>query len=148
MHKVIHDKNTNFVSCLCKKFNSEGILFKHILTLLKKLQVTLLPNAYILKRLQVTLVMDDDGEEINDCKDKLLFLQRTKLFHFASKVIDQVFSSEKASQMFIDSLEDLHKRVKSIMNSCKNKGVLRKYNSIRQPQFNETLEVMFKRCGK
>ena len=78
---------------------------------MKKLQVTLLPDAYILKIwtkiAKLEKVVDDDGEEIKDCKDKLLLLWRTKLFHFASEVIDQVVSSEESSQMFIDSLENL-----------------------------------------
>ena len=50
VHKVIHDKNTNFVSCIFKKFNNESVPCKHILALLKELQLTLLPAAYILKR--------------------------------------------------------------------------------------------------
>ena len=152
VHKVIRDKNINFVSCICKNFNNKGIPCKHIIALLKKLQVTLLPDAYILKIwtkiAKLEKVVDDDGEEIKDCKDKLLLLRRTKLFHFASEVIDQVVSSEESSQMFIDSLEDLRKKVKSIMISCKNGGVLGKDIFIRQLQFNEPLEVRFKGCGK
>ncbi|ESR49288.1 hypothetical protein CICLE_v10033482mg [Citrus x clementina] len=92
-------------------FNNKGIPCKHIIALLKKLQVTLLPDAYILKIwtkiAKLEKVVDDDGEEIKDCKDKSLLLRRTKLFHFASEVIDQVVSSEESSQMFIDSLENL-----------------------------------------
>lgn len=115
VHKVFHDKNTNFVSCIFKKFNNESIPYKHILALLKELQVTLLPAAYILKRwtkvANLEKVMDDDGEEINDYKDKSLFLQRTKLFHFTSEVIDRVVSSEEVSQLFTNSLEDLLKKL-------------------------------------
>ena len=34
------------------------------------------------------------------------------------------------------------------MNNSKNRGVLGKDSSIRQPQFNEPLKVRFKGCGK
>ena len=58
-------KNINFVSCICKKFNNKGIPCKHILALLKKLQVTLLSDAYILKRwakiAKLEKVVDDDA---------------------------------------------------------------------------------------
>lgn len=74
--------------------------------------------------------MDDDGEEINDCKDKSLFLRRTKLFHFTSKVINQVVLSKEASQMFTDSLEDLLKKVTSVINSGKSREVSEKDSSV------------------
>lgn len=73
--QVVHDKSTNFVSRICKKFDNKGIPCKNILALLNKSQVTSLHDAYILKRwTKVSKLGRDNGKEINNCNDKSLFL--------------------------------------------------------------------------
>lgn len=114
--EVVHDKDSDIFSCICKKFESEGILCTHILALFNKLQIHSMPHAYILKRWTKAAkherVVDDDGFEINDCLDNSLLFRRNKLFQLASNVIDKVVFSEEASKIFTDSLEGVHEKVK------------------------------------
>lgn len=45
VRNILCDKNLDFVSCHCKKFKSEGISCRHILTyLLKNMQIVFLPS--------------------------------------------------------------------------------------------------------
>ncbi|KAL9441421.1 hypothetical protein AB3S75_019998 [Citrus x aurantiifolia] len=150
--EVLYDKNLDFVSCICKKFESEGITCTHMLALFKKLQTSFMPNIYILKRwtkaAKLEKVINGDGVEINDCSDKSILLRRTKLFHLASNVIDKAVLSEAASKLVIENLEDAQEKVKLVMKSCRSEGVLEKNSGMQQPHFNEPLQVMAKGCGK
>ncbi|XP_024043082.1 protein FAR1-RELATED SEQUENCE 5-like [Citrus clementina] len=150
--EVVYDKKLDFVSCICKKFESEGIPCTHMLALFKKLQISFMPNIYILQRwtkaAKLERVIDGDGVEINDCSNKSILLKRTKLFQLASNVIDKAVLSEATSKLVIENLEDALEKVKLVMKSCKSEGVLEKNSGMQQPHFNEPLQVRAKGCGK
>ncbi|XP_015389958.1 protein FAR1-RELATED SEQUENCE 5-like [Citrus sinensis] len=150
--EVVYDKKLDFVSCICKKFESEGIPCTHMLALFKKLQISFMPNIYTLKRwtkaTKLERVIDGDGVEINDCSDKSILLRRTKLFQLASNVIDKAVLSEATSKLVIENLEDALEKVKLVMKSCRSEGVLEKNSGLQQPHFNEPLQVRAKGCGK
>ncbi|KAH9703161.1 ras-related protein RABE1a [Citrus sinensis] len=105
---VKHDFSAEMSSS--QRAESNHAFFKslsHLIEVVSEDEENRIYNVIWTKIAKLEKVVDDDGEEIKDCKDKSLLLRRTKLFHFASEVIDQVVSSEESSQMFIDSLENL-----------------------------------------
>ena len=48
--ELLYDKKLKFVSWICKKIESEGIPCTHMLALFMKLQISFMPNIYILKK--------------------------------------------------------------------------------------------------
>lgn len=90
----------------------------------------------------------DDGFEINDCSDNSLLFRRNRLFQLASNVIDKVVFSEEASKIFIDTLEGVLEKVKSVMSACDSEGDSEKNSSVQQPHFDEPLQVRAKECDK
>ncbi|KAL5848973.1 hypothetical protein ACOSQ4_006986 [Xanthoceras sorbifolium] len=59
-----------FASCSCKKFESEEIPYKHILSYFNLMLVAFLPSRYILKRwtkaAKCDVVVDDKGMKISN----------------------------------------------------------------------------------
>lgn len=150
--EVFYDKKLDFVSCICKKFESEGIQCTNMLALFKKLQIHFMPDIYIQKRwtkaAKLERVMDEDGVEINDCSHKFILLRQTKLFRLAPNVIDKAVLSEATSKIVVESLEDALEKVQSTMESCKNERVSEKNSGVQQLHFNEPLQVGAKGCGR
>ncbi|XP_061993877.1 protein FAR-RED IMPAIRED RESPONSE 1-like [Rosa rugosa] len=91
--ELTYEKNSDFASCSCRKFDSEGLPCRHVLAYLIKIQdVDKLPIQYILKRwtkaVRQRVVIDSYGMEIKD--NKALLARRTKLFQHATYAIDKV----------------------------------------------------------
>ncbi|KAL5787412.1 hypothetical protein ACOSP7_004361 [Xanthoceras sorbifolium] len=107
-----------FPSCSCKKFDSEGIPYRHLLSYINLMQVAFLPSHYILKRwtkaAKCDVVVDDKGTEISDFQDKLMLTRCTRLFQLASNVIENVVASEEASKILEDDLNNVLSKVKSV----------------------------------
>ncbi|TXG54219.1 hypothetical protein EZV62_019475 [Acer yangbiense] len=109
VREIVVEKNQNFASCSCKKFESEGIPCRHILSYLSKMKInSYLPDHYILKRwtqfVKRDKVIDEIGLEIIDFSNKSFLLRRSALFELASKVIDHAAHSEEASKILQDNL--------------------------------------------
>ncbi|KAL6210295.1 hypothetical protein ACLB2K_015528 [Fragaria x ananassa] len=112
--KLIRENETH---CVCRKWESEGLPCRHVLSYLIKIQdVDKLPIQYILKRwtkeARQSLVLDSDGVEIKD--NKALLARRTKLLQHATDAVDKTIISDDASQLLIDSLDVFLKNVKSL----------------------------------
>ncbi|KAL6175580.1 hypothetical protein ACLB2K_052219 [Fragaria x ananassa] len=98
--EVIYKKGSDFASCSCRKWESEGLPCRHILCYLIKIQdVDKLPVQYILKRwtkvARQSVVLDSNGVEIK--YNKALFVRRTKLLQHATYAIDKAIVSDEAS---------------------------------------------------
>ena len=68
VRKIAYDKDLDFASCSCKKFESEGIPCRHILATLRLFGNIPLPNQYIMKRwtkgAKSQIIYDKEGAEI------------------------------------------------------------------------------------
>ena len=69
VRELLYDKDLDFASCTCKKFDSAGIPCRHIIAYLCKFDdLGKLPDKYILKRwtkpAQYGAVVDDNGVDI------------------------------------------------------------------------------------
>ncbi|TXG57321.1 hypothetical protein EZV62_018634 [Acer yangbiense] len=121
IREIVFRKELDFTSCSCKKFESEGILCRHILAYLNHMQVRSLPNQYILKRWTQTAkcnkVIDKDGLEINDFFDKSFMVRRMRLFQLATYVIDKAACNEDASKILEDILNNAILDIKSTLSS-------------------------------
>ncbi|KAL6140113.1 hypothetical protein ACLB2K_058414 [Fragaria x ananassa] len=151
--QISYDKHTDFASCTCKKFESEGIPCRHILGYLLKVQeVDQLPDQYILKRwtkaANADVVKDLDGLEITDTNG--LVVKRSKLFHHASLVIDKVLTSpDEAQTIFIEALDNVLDKLKQMQVSInESEKIGKKLSTDLQHRYNEPTEIKANDSGK
>ncbi|KAI5352026.1 hypothetical protein L3X38_004917 [Prunus dulcis] len=92
VREVMVDKVVDYASCICKKFEFEGILCRHVLAYMKMKQTEYLSNKYILKRrtraAKSDIVMEEGGMEITECDDNSLLIRQTRLSKLAFELID------------------------------------------------------------
>ncbi|KAL6206780.1 hypothetical protein ACLB2K_024026 [Fragaria x ananassa] len=148
--EVIYQKGSNFASCSCRKWESEGLLCRHILCYLIKIQdVDKLHVQYILKRwtkaARQSVVLDSNRVEIKD--NKTFFVRRTKLLQHATYAIDKAIVSDEASQLLMESLDDFLEKFNRLSNG-NLAPVLETETPTIQHVFNEPVEVRAKGCGK
>ncbi|XP_024178948.1 protein FAR1-RELATED SEQUENCE 5-like [Rosa chinensis] len=118
--ELTYEKAFDFASCSCRKFESEGLPCRHVLSYLIKIQdVDKLPIQYILKRwtkaARQSLVLDSDGMEVKD--NKALLARRTKLFQHAIDAIDKAMVSDEASQLFMECLDAFLENIKTLIGN-------------------------------
>lgn len=151
--EVIYEKYSNFASCSCRKFESEGLPCRHVLSYLIKIQdIDELPIQYILKRWTKSArhgtVFDSHGIEIHD--NKALLERRTKLLQHATGAIDKAMVSDMASQLFMESIDNFFENIKTLAGneSGQNAIVLEAKSGSIQHTFNEPNQVRAKGCGR
>ncbi|KAL5808420.1 hypothetical protein ACOSQ3_029111 [Xanthoceras sorbifolium] len=68
--EIICEKPSGFASCSCKKIESEGIPCRHFMTYFNLMQITFLPNQYILKKwtkvAKCDVIIDDKSTKIKN----------------------------------------------------------------------------------
>ncbi|XP_061993349.1 protein FAR1-RELATED SEQUENCE 5-like [Rosa rugosa] len=151
--ELTYEKVSDFASCSCRKFETEGLPCRHVLSYLIKIQdVDKLPIQYILKRwtkaARQSLVLDSDGMEVKD--NKALLARRTKLFQHATDAIDKAMVSDEASQLFMECLDAFLENLKTLIgNEARESAVVleTKIDAI-QHIFNEPNQVRAKGCGR
>ncbi|KAK9922272.1 hypothetical protein M0R45_030744 [Rubus argutus] len=126
-------------------------IFWHFFIFIKL--VDKLHDQYILKRwtksAKSDFVFDCAGVEITDNKN--LLARRSKLCQYAVDVIDKIMGNEEASNMFIDSLETILEKYKSMGvdgDIVKTPIVPGKKSLPSQHVYNEPVQVRAKGCGK
>nr|XP_048326723.1 protein FAR1-RELATED SEQUENCE 5-like [Ziziphus jujuba var. spinosa] len=69
VREIAYDKELDFASCTCKKFESKGLPYRHILAFLRLFGNIPLPNQYIMKRwtrgAKSQIITDKQGVEIS-----------------------------------------------------------------------------------
>ncbi|XP_073062997.1 protein FAR1-RELATED SEQUENCE 5-like isoform X2 [Primulina eburnea] len=65
VRQVVFNKQNHEIKCSCSKFETMGILCKHVLTVFNSFDVTVLPNCYILKRWMknIKTIVNNDFKE-------------------------------------------------------------------------------------
>ncbi|KAM5581168.1 hypothetical protein ABKV19_010407 [Rosa sericea] len=151
--ELTYEKDSDFASCSCRKFESEGLPCRHVLSYLIKIQdVDKLPTQYVLKRwtkaARQSVVLDSDGMEIKD--NKALLARRTKLLQHATDAIDKAMVSEEASQLFMKSLDAFFDNIKTLIGNESQQNVVVLETKVDNVQhiFNEPDQVRAKGCGR
>ncbi|KAI5340630.1 hypothetical protein L3X38_019904 [Prunus dulcis] len=101
--EVVYVKDSDHASCSCKRFESVGIICKHIVALFRRDQIEYMPDKYILKRWKKTaksgLVSDANGNEIKDSADPGLLIRRSTMSRLASDVVEDALMSEEGCEL-------------------------------------------------
>ncbi|XP_062005976.1 protein FAR1-RELATED SEQUENCE 5-like [Rosa rugosa] len=150
---LTYKKASDFASYSCRKFESEGLPCRHVLTYLIKIQdVDKLNIQYILKRwtkaARQSLVLDSNGMEVKD--NKALLARRTKLFQHAIDAIDKAMVSDEASQLFMECLDAFLENIKTLIGNESGQSAVvleTKIDAIQQI-FNEPNQVRARGCGR
>jgi zinc finger SWIM domain-containing protein 3 len=113
--RVLFDPVQISISCNCRKFETFGILCCHALKVFEANDVKLVPEKYILKRwtkdARSGIIHDIHANEVVE-NPKLSIAQRYRqLCSIMIKFAADVSSSESLSQLAIEGLQDLYKKV-------------------------------------
>ncbi|XP_074576130.1 protein FAR1-RELATED SEQUENCE 5-like [Curcuma longa] len=151
---LTHDKQKDYISCSCRKFEFEGIPCRHILAFFRITQVFHLPEQYILKRwtrdakVGGNYVLGEDQLSIND-PNKFLMSRHSRLSYKASLVIDDASLTDEGTGFFEEQLNCIHNKIRD-MNISKACSI----GSQRKNSMDGTLGVIdpslvrTKGCGK
>ncbi|XP_015902331.3 protein FAR1-RELATED SEQUENCE 9-like [Ziziphus jujuba] len=127
--EIAYDKVLDYASCTCKKFESEGIPYRHILAFSRLLINIALPNQYIMKRwtrvAKTQIIFDKQGVKISGKRSSMLMWQ-AKLFQLALEVIDKAITNEEVSVIMNDGLQSLLDKIKSIVINRKSGCIVEK----------------------
>ncbi|XP_024155754.1 protein FAR1-RELATED SEQUENCE 5-like [Rosa chinensis] len=152
--ELTYEKKSDFASCSCRMFDSQGFPCRHVLAYLIKIQdVDKLPIQYILKRwtkaARHRVVLDCNGMEIKD--NKALLARRTKLFQHATYAIDKVMVSDEATKLFMEALDAFLENIKPLISNEGGQTAVdletETNNATIRHIFNEPHQVRAKGCG-
>ncbi|KAL2453240.1 Protein FAR1-RELATED SEQUENCE 5 [Abeliophyllum distichum] len=151
---ITYYTETDFISCSCRTFEFNGYPCRHMISYLRKKQVLLLPDKYILRRWtkNAKLGYPDDlteGFSTDDSSSTSLMARHGLLSHKASLIVDEAELTDERSTFLIGEFESLHLRVKEIATTG-NIGLSR-YKSITRPDsvtIQDPSAVRAKGCGK
>lgn len=150
MRKIVEEKSLDYVSCSCKKFESEGVPYRHMLTYFNRKQIFKLPD--ILQRwtkaAKSARAIGDSSVNNGDVCDTSLLLRHNLLFRLASSVIDDAVISKEANDLVREGLESLHKRVKLITQTTNSTVSTPSVPRSEVILYNEPVKVRAKGCGK
>ncbi|KAL2503603.1 Protein FAR1-RELATED SEQUENCE 5 [Abeliophyllum distichum] len=111
--------DTDFVSCSCRTFEFKGYPCRHIVCFLKKKQVLLLPDKYILRRWTKNAKMVNTGFENNireDSSIQSLMGRHGLLSHKAQALVDDAALTDARCAFLIGEFETLNLKVNEIDN--------------------------------
>lgn len=164
VREILYEKDLGLASCSCKKFDSAGILCRHILAYLAKFHdLSELPNKYILKRWTKSTksrkVINDYGLRIVD--DSSYLLKRSQLIQSTLDVVDKALICEETCKIYTDGLHFINEQIDQfISNRPSIKVSSEKSNPLGgcatsshascsfENSYNEPSQVRAKRCGK
>ncbi|KAL2527812.1 Protein FAR1-RELATED SEQUENCE 5 [Abeliophyllum distichum] len=128
---------SDYISCNCWTFEFNGYPCRHMISYLRKKQVLLLPEKYILRRWTKNAKMScwqdpTSGFSTSDSSSMSLMARHGLLGHKASLIVDDAALTAARSTFFMDEFESLHLRVKEI-DDGDNIGIVR-HNSTNREQ--------------
>ncbi|KAL2484398.1 Protein FAR1-RELATED SEQUENCE 5 [Abeliophyllum distichum] len=144
----------DLISCSCQTFEFEGYPCRHMITYLKKKQVLLLPDKYILRRWTKNAKVVEQAYPSASISDggsssTSLMSRHGMLAHKCSLMVDDAALTDARTSFMMEEFESLHIRMKEIddggnlgFNRIGNKNRDER-NTINDPSF-----VRAKGCGK
>ncbi|XP_060674502.1 protein FAR-RED IMPAIRED RESPONSE 1-like [Ziziphus jujuba] len=149
--EISYDKGLNYVSCSCKKFESQGIPCRYILVFLRLCGNIPLPNKHIMKRwtrvAKFQMISDKQGVKVSGMGSSMLMWQ-AKLFQIASKVIDKAITNEESSVIVNDSLKGLLEKLNSLGGSKKSGDMFGKDSNVYDTALKDPSQVRANGCGQ
>ncbi|KAL2485612.1 Protein FAR1-RELATED SEQUENCE 5 [Abeliophyllum distichum] len=146
--------DTDFVSCSCRTFDFEGYPCRHMICFLKKKQVLLLPEKYILQRWTKNAkkgsACEPNASNFRDNSSLQSLMGRHGLLsHKAQVLVDDAALTEARSAFLIGEFEMLNLRVKEIDNGGDfGKGKSSSQSREVQQVIEDPRGVRAKGCGK
>ncbi|KAL2491915.1 Protein FAR1-RELATED SEQUENCE [Abeliophyllum distichum] len=121
--------DSDYISCSCRTFEFNGYPCRHMISYLRKKQVILLPEKYILRRWNKNTKMSfcDDptsGLSTNESSSTSLMVRHGLLAHKTSLIVDDAALTGARSTFLMGEFESLHLQVKGIDDGC-NIGIMR-----------------------
>ncbi|KAL2493150.1 Protein FAR1-RELATED SEQUENCE 5 [Abeliophyllum distichum] len=145
---------SDYISCSCRTFEFNEYPCRHMISYLRKKQVLLLPEKYILRRwtknAKMNCLQDPTlGFTDQDSSSTSLMARHGLLGHKASLIVDDSALTAARSAFLMGEFESLHLRVKEVDNGG-NIGSMR-HNSTTHEQshtIHDPSVVRAKGCGK
>ncbi|XP_042380975.1 protein FAR1-RELATED SEQUENCE 5-like [Zingiber officinale] len=149
---LTHDKQRDYISCSCTKFEFEGIPCRHMLAFFRINQVFHLPNTYILKRWTQDAKVGEIlflGEQKDPDPGRFLMSRHSRLSYKASLLIDSASLTDEGTNFLDEQFDCIYNKIQE-MNIIKPCGD----GSKRKKSIDESLgiidpsSVRTKGCGK
>ncbi|KAL2485890.1 Protein FAR1-RELATED SEQUENCE 5 [Abeliophyllum distichum] len=148
--------DTDFVACSCRTFDFEGYPCRHMICFLKKKQVLLLPEKYILRRwtknAKIGSVCESNATNYRDDSSiQSLMGRHGMLSQKAQVLVDDAALTHARSTFLLGEFEMLNLRVKEIDDGG-NFGKIKSKSSSQSREVQQVIEdptgVRAKGCGK
>lgn len=117
--EVSVDKSSNYVTCSCKMFETDGIACRHIFAYFNFMHIRKLPDNYILKRWTKSAKAgrvrhDLGGGSSKEICDTSVLMRRSKLFLRSSNVIDDAVLTEEGTEIYNEALDFAEKKLATL----------------------------------
>ncbi|KAL2525374.1 Protein FAR1-RELATED SEQUENCE 5 [Abeliophyllum distichum] len=117
--QVNYFSSTDYISCSCRMFDFEGYPCRHMLCYMKKKQVMLLPEKYILRRWtknakQARMFDPTTGSYVHTDPGHSLMSRHSMLSYAASDLVDEGSLTDARSTFLLSEFQSLRIRVKDI----------------------------------
>ncbi|KAL2506896.1 Protein FAR1-RELATED SEQUENCE 5 [Abeliophyllum distichum] len=143
--------NTDFVSCSCQTFDFEGYPCRHMICFLKKKQVLLLPEKYILRCWTKNAKICSASNYRDDSSIQSLMGRHGMLSQKAQVLVDDSALTNARSTFLLGEFEMLNMRVKEIDDGG-NFGNIKSKSSSQSREVQQVIEdptrVRAKGCGE
>ncbi|XP_074561432.1 protein FAR1-RELATED SEQUENCE 5-like [Curcuma longa] len=129
---LMHDKERDYVSCSCRKFEFEGIPCRHMLAFFRINQVFQLPDKYILKRwtknAKVGAIYALGEQNFIDDSKRLLMSRHLRLSYKASLLVDGASLTDEGTNFLDEQFDSIYSKIQEMNNSrtCNNESQMKK----------------------
>ncbi|XP_042381987.1 protein FAR1-RELATED SEQUENCE 5-like isoform X2 [Zingiber officinale] len=131
---LMHDKQRDYISCSCTKFDFEGIPCRHMLAFFRINQVFHLPDTYILKRWTRDVKIGAIyalGEQnyINDPDpERCLMSRHSRLSYKASILIDDASLTNEGTTFLDEQFDSIYNKIQemNISRTCNDRSQKKK----------------------
>ncbi|XP_042419722.1 protein FAR1-RELATED SEQUENCE 5-like [Zingiber officinale] len=152
---LTHDKQRDYISCSCTKFEFEGIPCRHMLAFFRINQVFHLPDTYILKRwtrdAKVGAIYALGKQKFVDDPDPKRFLmsRHSRLSYKASVLIDDASLTDEGTNFLEEQFDCIYNKIQeiNISKTCGD-GNKRKKSMEEGLGIIDPSSVRTKGCGK
>ncbi|XP_038716163.1 protein FAR1-RELATED SEQUENCE 9-like [Tripterygium wilfordii] len=147
--KVIEDKPLNYMTCSCRKFESYGIICRHIFSAFSKILLHQpLPDIYVLRRwTKAAKSLTVGGGDGQDNCDRKVILKHNTLRRQASNIIEAALINEDIYNLTFESFESLQCKINSMTLNDGGQSSTPSL-SLSKVTYNEPEKVRAKGCGK
>lgn len=150
---LTHNKQMDYISCSCMKFEFEGIPCRHMLAFFRINQVFQLPDKYILKRwtrdAKVGELYAITEENVSSDPKICLMSRHSRLSYKASVVIDDASLTDDGTKFLDEQLDNILIKIKEMnFSRTLNNGSQKKKIMDGVPGTIDPSDIRTKGCGK